>query len=131
MHHKNEEDKVQNSLPENLLNYYCVVNNRVDKLMFTLDYLRRNPGYKTILFFNTCASVRFYYKMIEALLIADQLPLTNNVLFMMHGQMKQKQRDKIYSKFKTQQAGVLVCTDVCARGVDFHDVTAIIQIDPP
>ncbi len=69
--HQQEEEKVQNSLPENLLNYYCVVENRVDKLMFTLDYLQRHPEYKTILFFNTCASVRFYYKMIEALLLSD------------------------------------------------------------
>lgn len=37
----------------------------------------------------------------------------------MYGQMKQKKRDKIYDKFKVTNKGVLISTDVCARGVDF------------
>ena len=48
-----------------------------------------------------------------------------------HGQMKQKKRDKIYDEFRTSKSGVLISTDVCARGVDFYDVHDIIQADPP
>jgi len=45
--------------------------------------------------------------------------------------MKQSKREKIYDRFKTIKNGVLVCTDVCARGVDFENVNYIIQVDPP
>lgn len=45
--------------------------------------------------------------------------------------MKQSKREKIYDEFKTLKNGLLVCTDVCARGVDFENVNYIVQVDPP
>ena len=47
-----------------------------------------------------------------------------------HGKMKKK-RNKIFAKFRGMNYGVLVCTDVMARGVDIPDVHWVIQYDPP
>lgn len=49
----------------------------------------------------------------------------------MHGKMKQKKRNKIYSQFLKSTSGILICTDVLARGIDLPDVNWIIQFDPP
>jgi superfamily II DNA/RNA helicase len=48
-----------------------------------------------------------------------------------HGQMKQKKRNKIYESFVGLEKGVLIATDVVARGIDLPDVNWIIQFDPP
>lgn len=42
-----------------------------------------------------------------------------------------KKRNQIFAKFRAMTAGVLVCTDVMARGVDIPDVNWVIQYDPP
>ncbi|KAJ8299141.1 hypothetical protein KUTeg_023201 [Tegillarca granosa] len=47
-----------------------------------------------------------------------------------HGKMKQK-RNAIFSKFRSMVGGVLICTDVMARGVDIPEVNWVIQYDPP
>lgn len=122
----NQKAEKQNNqyVPEQLNNQYLLTDSRVDKIIFTLDFIIRQKDKKTIIFFNTIGSVRFYSKMYEHILPDKQV-------LEMHGQMKQSKREKIYDKFKTLENGVLVCTDVCARGVDFENVNYIVQVDPP
>jgi superfamily II DNA/RNA helicase len=45
--------------------------------------------------------------------------------------MKQKKRVKICQEFMKKESGILVATDVVARGIDFVDVHYILQVDPP
>lgn len=40
-------------------------------------------------------------------------------------------REKVYQRFLSQDGGLLVCTDVAARGIDIPDVAWIVQFDPP
>ena len=47
-----------------------------------------------------------------------------------HGKLKQK-RNKIMAKFRKTSSGLLLCTDVMARGIDVPDVNWVIQYDPP
>lgn len=48
----------------------------------------------------------------------------------LHGKMKNK-RHKIFEEFQTLESGLLVCTDVMARGIDIPEVDWVIQYDPP
>jgi ATP-dependent RNA helicase DDX55/SPB4 len=50
---------------------------------------------------------------------------------MIHGKMKQKKRNKIFDSFMKKNCGILISTDLIARGLDFLDVHYILQIDPP
>jgi ATP-dependent RNA helicase DDX55/SPB4 len=43
----------------------------------------------------------------------------------------QAARESTLSKFSTLPAGVLLCTDVAARGLDIPDVSWILQYDMP
>ena len=45
--------------------------------------------------------------------------------------MRQEQRAKVFEKFISIQSGILLTTDVCARGLDIPDIDWIIQFDPP
>jgi ATP-dependent RNA helicase DeaD len=49
----------------------------------------------------------------------------------LHGDMQQKQRDAVMSKFRKKEIEVLVATDVAARGIDVGDIEAVFNYDIP
>jgi len=49
----------------------------------------------------------------------------------LHGKQKQKKRSKTFFEFKNAERGVLLSTDVAARGLDIPGVDWIVQYDPP
>lgn len=49
----------------------------------------------------------------------------------LHGDMQQKQRDIVMSKFRGKEIEILVATDVAARGIDVGDVEAVFNYDIP
>lgn len=48
-----------------------------------------------------------------------------------HGKQKQTKRTATFFEFCNAEKGILVCTDVAARGLDIPAVDWIIQYDPP
>lgn len=81
---------------------------------------------KTIVFLNTCASVQYYTKLFMGLPSLKLMHIEG-----VHGQLKPKKREKVFQSFFSMKSGVLVTTDVAARGIDFEKIDQIIQIDPP
>ena len=49
----------------------------------------------------------------------------------LHGQLSQSQRLGSLNKFKSNQANILVATDVAARGLDIPSVDVVINYDIP
>src|SRR5690606_7569266 len=49
----------------------------------------------------------------------------------LHGDLKQSQRDRVMSKFRTGNIDILVATDVAARGLDVDDVDIVFNYDIP
>lgn len=47
-----------------------------------------------------------------------------------HGKMEQRERALIYDKFQ-EDGGLLFCTDVAARGIDFKDIDLVVHFDVP
>merc|ERR1719341_89093 len=76
-----------------------------------------------MLFAATCACVDYF-----SVLLKHFLPKTK--IFSIHGKMKSK-RHKIFNKYRQIDQGILICTDVMARGVDIPDVQWVVQVDPP
>ena len=48
-----------------------------------------------------------------------------------HGDKAQAQRDYVLSNFRSSRTGVLVATDVAARGLDVNDIDVVINYDFP
>ncbi len=48
-----------------------------------------------------------------------------------HGDLEQKERDQVLTRFKQQSLSFLVATDVAARGLDIDDLPAVINFDLP
>lgn len=49
----------------------------------------------------------------------------------LHGDMKQSQRDRVMSRFRTGGIDLLIATDVAARGLDVDDVEIVFNYDLP
>ena len=49
----------------------------------------------------------------------------------LHGDMPQSKRNDMLAKFKANEAELLVCSDVAARGLDVSDVSHVINFDVP
>jgi len=52
-------------------------------------------------------------------------------LLKLHGNMKQQERLSVFQQFRGSSSGVLLCTDVAARGLDLPQVDWIVQYTPP
>ncbi|CRH00827.1 ATP-dependent RNA helicase HAS1, putative [Plasmodium relictum] len=89
-------------------------------LLFT--FLKRNLSKKIMVFFNNCMSVQFYNDLLNYIDIPT---------YCIHGKKKQNKRLKSFHDFSSSQNGILLCTNVAARGLDIPNVNYIIQYDPP
>ncbi len=49
----------------------------------------------------------------------------------LHGDLSQNQREKIISKFRDEQAKIVIATDVAARGIDVDGITLVVNYDVP
>jgi len=50
---------------------------------------------------------------------------------MIHGDISQRDREKAMNQFRQGKVQIIICTDVCARGIDLPDLDLVIQCEPP
>jgi len=63
--------------------------------------------------------------------LARQLRGLSVPVVAMHGDMTQQARERALHRFEEGHVGVLVATDVAARGLDLERITLVINYDPP
>jgi ATP-dependent RNA helicase DDX18/HAS1 len=90
------------------------------RLLFS--FLKKHQKKKIIVFLSSCNSVKFY---------AELLNYIDLRVLELHGKLKQQVRTNRFFEFVNAQSGVLICTDVAARGLDVPEVDYVIQFDPP
>ncbi|KAG1662273.1 hypothetical protein FOA52_002162 [Chlamydomonas sp. UWO 241] len=108
--------KLVSTVRESYLN--CTQEER-DEVMYYL--LVKHPG-RTIVFVNAVSTVR----RLAALLKLMGLPVSA-----LHAQQQQRQRLKAVDRFKGHPQGILVATDVAARGLDIKGVRCVVHYQLP
>jgi ATP-dependent RNA helicase len=63
--------------------------------------------------------------------LTNKMRLHNFTVSMMHGDMPQKERDKIMQEFRAGQSRVLIATDIWGRGLDVQQVSLVVNYDLP
>eukprot|EP00002_Diphylleia_rotans_P037066 TRINITY_DN8245_c0_g1_i1.p1 TRINITY_DN8245_c0_g1~~TRINITY_DN8245_c0_g1_i1.p1 ORF type:complete len:626 (-),score=161.72 TRINITY_DN8245_c0_g1_i1:82-1959(-) len=116
--------KGSQATPETLTNYYSIIPNE-NKFNQLVDFLKRYKDQKIIVYFLTCHCVEYFTKV----LAIPKLKLPK--IFHLHGQMKHKKRTSTLQDFSKHVGGILLATDLAARGLDIPDVNWVIQFDPP
>ncbi|KAG9036816.1 ATP-dependent rRNA helicase spb4 [Tulasnella sp. JGI-2019a] len=123
--------------PASLSNSYILLHasEKLLQLVRLLLYERHTAGERRfIVYFATCASVEYFYKILSA------LPSLKKPIFHftpLHGSLPASKRTKNLHSFvssvstSSDTASVLLCTDLAARGLDLPLVDVVIQFDPP
>ncbi|CCH62605.1 hypothetical protein TBLA_0H03240 [Henningerozyma blattae CBS 6284] len=83
-------------------------------------------NYKAILFTPTVKCTKFLSQLIKREFQIEGIPI-----YEFHGKIDQNRRTRIVEKFKRANSGILVCTDVGARGMDFPNVQEVLQLGVP
>ncbi|GME85580.1 unnamed protein product [Ambrosiozyma monospora] len=92
------------------------------RFLLLFSFLKRNLKKKVIVFLSSCNSVKYYSELLNYI----DLPVLD-----LHGKQKQQKRTNTFFEFCNAKQGILLCTDVAARGLDIPEVDWIIQFDPP
>lgn len=123
------------AVPERLQQHMVVVPSKLRLVClaaFILSKCKFEKGHKIIVFVSSCEAVEFLLILFNAVLSgpkAKQQPLLS--FFRLHGNMKQEERTEVFQEFSLCKTGILLCTDVAARGLDMPQVTWIVQYNPP
>merc|ERR1712032_1501802 len=92
-----------------------------EKDFFLYYFVTRHPG-RTVVFCNSIDCVRRLTNLL-GLLSVTPLPL--------HAQLHQKQRLKNLDRFTTSSSGLLIATDVAARGLDIPNIQHVVHYQVP
>ncbi|KAH0785730.1 ATP-dependent RNA helicase HAS1 [Histomonas meleagridis] len=115
------DDSSSSSTATNLTQSYVIV--PPDKrLLLLVTFLKKNHKKKIMVFFSTRASVKFHHMFFGELKIKT---------LAIHGDQSQQKRIDAFNQFRQQKSGIMLCTDVAARGLDIPAVDWVVQYDPP
>ena len=150
-------DSQKFSMPSQLKQHLCVVEQR-HRLVTLTAFLRLRalrgcttrtvnnapdtlPSCKIVVFFSSCDSVDFHYdalprgKLPNELQSGVKIDNSQNLIplsfFRLHGSLDQQTRLSSLQAFRKCHRGILLCTDVAARGLDLKGVSFSVQYDPP
>lgn len=115
------EDGRKRVTNEGLQQGYCVIES-AKRFLLLYTFLKQNQSKKVMVFFSSCNSVKFHSELLKYIGVdcSD-----------IHGKQKQQKRTSTFFDFCKAEKGILLCTDVAARGLDIPAVEWILQYDPP
>ncbi|KAL6691531.1 P-loop containing nucleoside triphosphate hydrolase protein [Trichoderma pleuroticola] len=119
----NVDEEKQHSTVDGLEQGYVLCEGD-ERFLLLFSFLRKMQAKKkkVIVFFSSCASVKYYAELLNYI----DCPVLD-----LHGKQKQQKRTNTFFEFSNAPHGILICTDVAARGLDIPAVDFIVQFDPP
>ncbi|KAL3421203.1 DEAD/DEAH box helicase [Phlyctema vagabunda] len=91
--------------------------------------------FKAIVYFNSTANViladEIFHNLNESSRQFNKSLLHPATISCMHGQLTQKQRTTVSDNFRRAESAIMFSTDVTARGMDFPNVSHVIQMGLP
>eukprot|EP01022_Parablepharisma_sp_SALTPOND_P019953 TRINITY_DN3509_c0_g1_i1.p1 TRINITY_DN3509_c0_g1~~TRINITY_DN3509_c0_g1_i1.p1 ORF type:complete len:773 (+),score=73.42 TRINITY_DN3509_c0_g1_i1:8566-10884(+) len=125
-------------VPSTIQQYYAIVP-AMYKIHYLLAFLFCKHGSKIIVFLSTCQEVNYLHELLksmnwnllgrEASKGGEEFKLFKNNVYKLHGDMEHSVRKEMFSGFNNAKSGILVSTDVAARGLDFQGVRWVVHYD--
>ena len=138
---------------QNITQYYSYINDEY-RLIHLIAFLYNNLYQKAIIFVSTCDLCEYLSKIITDIEIdinyksdiiqttkdkkntkskssnySKFINLFNQKTYKLHGKMKHDERKIVFKEFNEDNRGILIATDVAARGLDFNDIKWVIHYD--
>lgn len=111
----------KNVINKNIEHKYQIVE-EPDKLHALLQFLRSEGSNRGVIFCRTKAATQK---------LALQLEAKNLTVGAIHGDLMQKERDKVMRAFKNETSRLLVATDLAARGLDIEALSFVVHYQLP
>ena len=111
----------RNVVNKNIAHQYFLCDD-YEKTNALMQMLRSHPDSRGVVFCKTKATTQNLTKQ----LIAKNVPVD-----CIHGDLLQKERDKVMRAFKNGSLRVLVATDLAARGIDVADLSFVVHYQLP
>lgn len=111
----------KNVVNKNISHQY-VICEEVDKLQVLIQFLKTQKNDRGLIFCKTKAATQK---------LALQLKAKNVATDAIHGDLKQKERDKVMRAFKNESLQILIATDLAARGIDVEALTYVVHYQLP
>jgi len=106
----------------NKINHQYLICDDTDKLYVLLQFLKTEKENRGVVFCRTKATAQK---------LAKQLQSKNVLADAIHGDLQQKERDKVMRAFKNGSVQILVATDLAARGIDVEGLSFVIHYQLP
>ncbi|CAD6188416.1 unnamed protein product [Caenorhabditis auriculariae] len=111
-------------VPSSLNNFYTSCETS-EKTLRCLEFIRQRPDKKFLIFYPSCSAVQYFHQIFTRC-------LTKRPLFRVFGKgLNVSQRATQIQKFSESSNGVMLSTDVMARGIDISDIDWVIQFELP
>ena len=110
-----------NVVNKNIEHQYYVCSEH-DKLQVLMQFLRSQKDNRGMIFCKTKVATQK---------LAKQLIAKNVAADAIHGDLLQKERDKVMRAFKNESLQILVATDIAARGIDVADLSFVAHYQLP
>ncbi|MFZ6051030.1 DEAD/DEAH box helicase [Halocola ammonii] len=107
---------------KNITHQYEVCVDEDDKLQALQQFLNSEGENRGVIFCKTKSATKR---------LAEELIDNNIATDAIHGDLLQKERDKVMRAFKNETLRVLVATDVAARGIDISDLSFVAHFQLP
>lgn len=102
--------------------YEYEITNPDDKFNFLLRVLQQHPARSTLIFCN---------QKVVADELVNFLSDKGASSLALHGNLEQKDRDRVMALFRNESVKILVATDVASRGLDIDHLELVINFDFP
>ena len=116
------EVDVKNVVNRDIEHQYVQCIDTKDKLNTLLEFLRTQGKGRGIIFCKTKDGTQS---------LAKQLIARNHSAEAIHGDLQQRDREKVMRAFKNQKVQILVATDMAARGIDVDNLQYVIHYQLP
>ncbi|MES2592671.1 MAG: DEAD/DEAH box helicase [Bacteroidota bacterium] len=116
------EVDVKNVVNRDIEHQYVQCIDTKDKLNTLLEFLRTQGKGRGIVFCKTKDGTQS---------LAKQLIARNHLAEALHGDLQQRDREKVMRAFKNQKVQILVSTDMAARGIDVDNLQYVIHYQLP
>jgi ATP-dependent RNA helicase DeaD len=110
-----------NVVNKNIDHKYLICD-EVDKLHVLVQFLKSQQDNRGLVFCKTKVATQK---------LAKQLSAKNIPADAIHGDLKQKERDKVMRAFKNEKLQILVATDLAARGIDVEALAYVVHYQLP
>ncbi len=112
--------------PKNVVNnkitHKYIICDEKDKFYILQQFLKSEHKNRGVIFCRT---------KVTAQKLAKQLIAKNIAADAIHGDLQQKERDKVMRAFKNESLQILVATDLAARGIDVEGLTYVVHYQLP